>query len=402
MNALAQAVSPHDARRRPRSGCASSASSSRSWPRSSSSRPRATNFLTVAQLAGHRHRRRDGRRRRGRRDDGRADAEHRSQRRLDRRPQRLPVGRHARRRTTGSPIVAHRADRDRRRPRLRPRQRAARRRRARSRRSSRRSPRSRSTAASSFEVTGGDATSPPSSSRTSFLEPRGREAARPPDAGVDRARRRARRRGDPALGALGRATSMRSARTPTPRGSPGSRSARRVITAFAISGALAGLGGFMFAARFANVDAVAGQRLRARRRHRGRDRRRQRLRRLGHDARRVLGALLVGDDRRTASRCCKISEFWKIFFNGDRDRRRGDDRRARHAASPGRAAQAPAGRGARASTQEGGGVSAAARSPGRLVGRWEALLVVADPRRSGSGARRCRRSSSTRPTCSTS
>ena len=32
-----------------------------------------------------------------------------------------------------------------------------------------------------------------------------------------------------------------------------------MITAFAISGALAGLGGFMFAARFASVDAIAGR-----------------------------------------------------------------------------------------------------------------------------------------------
>ena len=36
----------------------------------------------------------------------------------------------------------------------------------------------------------------------------------------------------------------------------GIRVGRRVMTAFAISGALAGLGGFMFAARFASVDAV--------------------------------------------------------------------------------------------------------------------------------------------------
>ena len=48
--------------------------------------------------------------------------------------------------------------------------------------------------------------------------------------------------------------------------------------------------------RFANVDAVAGRRLRARRDHRGRDRRRQRLRRLGTVLGVVLGALLVGDD----------------------------------------------------------------------------------------------------------
>jgi rhamnose transport system permease protein len=39
----------------------------------------------------------------------------------------------------------------------------------------------------------------------------------------------------------------------------GIRVGQRVLTAFAISGALAGLGGFMFAARFASVDAVAGR-----------------------------------------------------------------------------------------------------------------------------------------------
>ena len=49
------------------------------------------------QLAGHRQGRRDRRRRRGRRDDGRADAEHRPQRRLDGRPQRLPLRRLPRR-----------------------------------------------------------------------------------------------------------------------------------------------------------------------------------------------------------------------------------------------------------------------------------------------------------------
>jgi len=90
---------------------------------------------------------------------------------------------------------------------------------------------------------------------------------------------------------------------------------RRVLGAFAISGALAGLGGFMFAARFASVDAVAGR---------------------GFEFDVVtavviggvnvfggsgtvlgatLGALLVAsiDDGFTL---LKISEFWKIFFEG--------------------------------------------------------------------------------------
>jgi rhamnose transport system permease protein len=39
----------------------------------------------------------------------------------------------------------------------------------------------------------------------------------------------------------------------------GIRVGRRVIAAFAICGALSGLGGFMFAARFASVDAIAGR-----------------------------------------------------------------------------------------------------------------------------------------------
>jgi len=89
----------------------------------------------------------------------------------------------------------------------------------------------------------------------------------------------------------------------------------RVMTAFAISGGLAGLGGFMFAARFASVDAIAGR---------------------GFELDVVtavviggvnvfggsgtvlgatLGALLVAtiDNGFTLLR---ISEFWKIFFEG--------------------------------------------------------------------------------------
>lgn len=90
---------------------------------------------------------------------------------------------------------------------------------------------------------------------------------------------------------------------------------RRVLTAFAISGALAGLGGFMFAARFASVDAVAGTNLE-------------------FDAvtavvvggvnifggsgtvlGAVLGALLVATVQ-DGFTLLKLSEFWKIFFNG--------------------------------------------------------------------------------------
>jgi rhamnose transport system permease protein len=95
----------------------------------------------------------------------------------------------------------------------------------------------------------------------------------------------------------------------------GVRVGRRVMTAFLLSGGLAGLGGFMFAARFASVDAVAGR---------------------GFEFDVVtavviggvnvfggsgtvlgasLGALLVAviDNGFTLMR---ISQFWKIFFEG--------------------------------------------------------------------------------------
>jgi rhamnose transport system permease protein len=91
--------------------------------------------------------------------------------------------------------------------------------------------------------------------------------------------------------------------------------ARRVMTAFVISGTLAGLGGFMFAARFASVDAVAG---------RGFE--------LdvvtavviggvnvfggsGSVLGAVLGALLVTTIQ-DGFTLLRVSEFWKIFFNG--------------------------------------------------------------------------------------
>jgi rhamnose transport system permease protein len=87
------------------------------------------------------------------------------------------------------------------------------------------------------------------------------------------------------------------------------------MTAFAISGALAGLGGFMFAARFASVDAVAG-------------------RNFEFDVvtavviggvnvfggsgtvlGAVLGAVLVATIQNGFT-LLRISEFWKIFFDG--------------------------------------------------------------------------------------
>jgi rhamnose transport system permease protein len=90
---------------------------------------------------------------------------------------------------------------------------------------------------------------------------------------------------------------------------------RRVLTAFALSGALAGLGGFMFAVRFAAVDAVAGTNFE-------------------FDAvtavviggvnvfggsgtvlGAALGAILVATIQ-DGFTLLKLSEFWKMFFNG--------------------------------------------------------------------------------------
>ena len=90
---------------------------------------------------------------------------------------------------------------------------------------------------------------------------------------------------------------------------------RRVITAFAISGALAGLGGFLFAARFPTVDAVAAKNFEldvitaaviggvnvfggA-----------------GTILGVVFGAVLV-ETIQNGFTLLRISEFWRFFFNG--------------------------------------------------------------------------------------
>ena len=119
---------------------------------------------------------------------------------------------------------------------------------------------------------------------------------------------------------------------------------RRILLAFAISGALAGLGGFMYAARFANVSAASGLGLRVRRHLRGRDRRGQRLRRRRERARRrPRGPLHRGDRQRVHAP--EGQSVLEDRVPGLRDRRRGHDRRARHPAPPGGAAAAPAARG---------------------------------------------------------
>src|ERR671935_1957168 len=90
---------------------------------------------------------------------------------------------------------------------------------------------------------------------------------------------------------------------------------RRVIGAFAISGALAGLGGFLFAARFPTVDAVAAKNFE--------------LDVItaaviggvnvfggsGTILGVVVGAVLV-DTIQSGFTLLRISEFWRLFFNG--------------------------------------------------------------------------------------
>lgn len=90
---------------------------------------------------------------------------------------------------------------------------------------------------------------------------------------------------------------------------------RRVVMAFALSGALAGLGGFMWASRFPNVDAVAatdfeldvitavvigGVNV---------------FGGVGSVLGVVLGAVLVATIQ-DGFTLLRLSEFWKIFFNG--------------------------------------------------------------------------------------
>ena len=146
----------------------------------------------------------------------------------------------------------------------------------------------------------------------SLPRPRGEEAARPAPARLDRARSRARRR-LPALVAVGAGFLRGGGSNPDAARYAGIPVGRRVFTA-SISGALAGLGGFMFAARFASVDAVAGTNLEL-------------------DAvtwssiggvnifggsgrcSAILGAVLVAT-MQDGFTLLKLSEFWKIFFNG--------------------------------------------------------------------------------------
>ena len=217
-----------------------------------SSRIRAPQLPDGRQLAGHRAERRDRRRRRGRRDDGRADAEHRPQRRLDRRPQRRTSSADYARaspRRCRSVVVAGRD------------------------RGSGivlglvngllvavgRIPAIIATLATLAIYRGivvrdhcaatGITRLPAARSASCTSRRRSRSAS---DARVDRARRRAGRRRRPALDAVGR-DFYAIGSNPDAARFAGIRGRTRVITAFALCGALAGLGGFMFASRFPNA-----------------------------------------------------------------------------------------------------------------------------------------------------
>ena len=72
---------------------------------------------------------------------------------------------------------------------------------------------------------------------------------------------RARRRLVPAQPPAAAASSTRSARTPTPRTSTASGCTRRILAAFVVSGALAGLAGVLYAARYATVGLPRRHRL---------------------------------------------------------------------------------------------------------------------------------------------
>ena len=208
--------------------------------------------------------------------------------------------------------------------------------------------------------------------------------------------------GGAALDARGGATSTRSARTPRPLASPASRAGRRVILAFTLCGALAGLGGFLWASRFPNVDAVAATDFELD----------------------VITAVVIGgvnvfggsghDSRRRPRRRARRDDPGRLHaaaplrvledvLQRRRDRRRDHDRRARDPAAAGHAA-APT----------GGGAGRPARG-GRAAERRRHREAPAAPARScagrrcssspssasASGARRSRRSSSRGSTCST-
>ena len=153
-----------------------------------------------------------------------------------------------------------------------------------------------------------------------------------------------------------------------PRGRPPRRRARRSAACWRRScsrGALAGLAGVLFTARFGTVDATAGHRLRADGRRRGRRRRRRHLRRHRHASTAPRSAPCCSATIRRSLIVLQVNPFWQQAI----DRRPAAGRH--RARPPARAARrgAPCAGGARAVQ-----LSAAPRARrGRRLGRdWRA------------------------------
>ena len=157
----------------------------------------------------------------------------------------------------------------------------------------------------------------------------------------------------------------------------GIRAGRRVILAFTLCGALAGLGGFMGLA-LPQRRRRRRRWLRTRRDHCGGHRRSQCLRRLGLDSRRRSGRSARRDDSGRLHAATAVGVLEDVLQRR-RDRRCDHDRRPCHTAVAGHAATA-ARRGSRRAAR---GASATSRGRDvsrlllRLVVRWETLLVVA-------------------------
>src|SRR5207302_928377 len=190
------------------------------------------------------------------------------------------------------------------------------------------------------------------------------DAARDPPAGVDRARRRLGRRGDPALGAVGarllrdrlqsgRRALQRHSGDATPAGGVRAQRHARGARRLDVRRSLRGRG------------RDVRERLRVRRRDGGRDRRRQRLRRLGQRARGDARRASRRDDRRRLHAASLLGVL-EALLRGRRDRRGRHGRRVAEPAAPGGPApQAPSG--ARDRRR---------RDVTRVFARWESLLVL--------------------------
>ena len=130
----------------------------------------------------------------------------------------------------------------------------------------------------------------------------------------------------------------------------GIRVGRRVMPAFAISGALAGLGGFMFAARFATVDASRDAASSSTSSPLSSSAASTSSAAPVLSSGAVLGAVLVADDPKRLHAAADLRVLEDLLQRrGDRDR--GHDRRADHAAASGDAAAAPSGRDPRRRTR---------------------------------------------------